>query len=92
MRCLLARRGTASWASPIKAHFGPLRQFTLADSHHRNHTVQARALHVYLRRRNKNARHPEVLAAQRRERARIRIRIRGEKGIRWGGRPPLGSA
>jgi hypothetical protein len=28
-------------------------------------------------------RHPDVLAAQRRERA----RIRSEKGIRWGGRP-----
>ncbi|WP_455432356.1 hypothetical protein [Streptomyces tendae] len=28
---------------------------------------------------------PDVLAAQRRERA--RIRIRSEKGIRWGGRP-----
>ncbi|WRZ96350.1 hypothetical protein OHB54_41275 [Streptomyces sp. NBC_01007] len=26
---------------------------------------------------------PDVLAAQRRERA----RIRGEKGVRWGGRP-----
>ncbi|GAA3084154.1 hypothetical protein GCM10020000_83060 [Streptomyces olivoverticillatus] len=30
-----------------------------------------------------NARHPDVLAAQRKERA----RIRSEKGIRWGGRP-----
>jgi hypothetical protein len=33
--------------------------------------------------RNANARHPDVLAAQRRERA----RIRSEKRIRWGGRP-----
>ncbi|MFJ3514355.1 helix-turn-helix domain-containing protein [Streptomyces sp. NPDC090131] len=73
----------ASWANPIEAHFGPLRQFTLANSHHPNHTAQTRALHAYLRWRNKNARHPEVLAAQRRERA----RIRSEKGIRWGGRP-----
>jgi hypothetical protein len=40
-------------------------------------------LHAYLRWRNKNARHPDVLAAQRKERA----RIRSEKGIRWGGRP-----
>jgi hypothetical protein len=30
-----------------------------------------------------NARHRDVLAAERRERA----RIRSEKGIRWGGRP-----
>jgi hypothetical protein len=73
----------ASWANPIEAHFGPLRQFTIANSHHRNHTVQTRALHAYLRWRNANVRHPDVLAAQRRERA----RIRSEKGIRWGGRP-----
>ncbi|MEU9623482.1 IS630 family transposase [Streptomyces sp. NPDC048155] len=72
----------ASWANPIEAHFGPLRQFTVANSNHRNHAVQTRALHGYLRWRNKNARHPDVLAAQRRERA----RIRSEKGIRWGGR------
>ena len=32
---------------------------------------------------NANVHHPDVLAAQRRERA----RIRSEKGIRWGGRP-----
>ncbi|WP_329348094.1 IS630 family transposase [Streptomyces sp. NBC_01261] len=73
----------ASWANPIEAHFGPLRQFTVANSNHRNHTTQTRALHAYLRWRNKNARHPDVLAAQRKERA----RIRSEKGIRWGGRP-----
>ncbi|TCO41080.1 transposase [Actinocrispum wychmicini] len=73
----------ASWANPIEAHFGPLRQFTIAHSHHPNHTVQTRALHAYLRWRNANARHRDVLAAERRERA----RIRSEKGIRWGGRP-----
>ena len=75
----------ASWANPIEAHFGPLRQFTVANSSHRNHTAQTRVLHTYLRWRNANARHPDVLAAQRRERA----RIRSEKGIRWGGRPAL---
>lgn len=62
----------ASWANPIEAHFGPLRQFTVANSNHRNHTVRSRPLHAYLRWRHKNARHPDVLAAQRRERARIR--------------------
>ncbi|MFJ8547383.1 IS630 family transposase [Streptomyces sp. NPDC093586] len=72
----------ASWANPIEALFGPLRQFTIANSSHPNHTVQTRALHRYLRWRNANARQPDVLAAQRRERA----RIRSEKGIRWGGR------
>jgi hypothetical protein len=47
-----------------------------------NHTVQSRILHAYLRWRNANARHPGILAAQRRERA----RVRSEKGIGWGGR------
>lgn len=73
----------ASWANPIEAHFGPLRQFTIANSNHPNHQVQTRALHAYLRWRNANARHRDVLAAERRERA----RIRSEKGIRWGGFP-----
>ncbi|KOY53444.1 transposase [Streptomyces sp. XY332] len=73
----------ASWANPIEAHFGPLRQFTIANSNHPNHTVQTRALHSYLRWRNANARHRDILAAERKERA----RIRSEKGIRWGGRP-----
>lgn len=44
---------------------------------------QTRALYAYLRRRNQNARHPDVLTAQRRERA----RIRSQRSIRWGGRP-----
>lgn len=73
----------ASWANPIEVRFGPLRQFTLANSNRPNHTAQIRALHAYLRWRNRNARHPDVLAAQRR----VRARIRSEKGIRWGGRP-----
>ncbi|MER5645105.1 IS630 family transposase [Streptosporangium sp. NPDC002524] len=78
----------ASWANPIEAHFGPLRQFTIANSNHRNHTIQTWALHAYLRWRNKNARHPDVLASQRHERA----RIRSEKSIRWGGRPLAAAA
>jgi transposase len=77
-----------SWAHPIEAHFGPLRQFTIANSHHPNHTVQTRALNAYQRWRNTNARHRDVLAAERKERA----RIRSEKGIRWGGRPLENSA
>ena len=70
----------ASWANPIECHFGPLRTFVLAGSNHPNHTVLARALHAYLRRRNAHARHPDVLAAQRRERA----MIRSERQRRWG--------
>jgi hypothetical protein len=80
--------GPAPPADPIEAHFGPLRQFTLANSNHPNHTAQTRALHAYLRWRNANVRHPDVLAAQRRERA----RVRSEKGLRWGGRPLAAAA
>ena len=71
----------ASWANPIEAHFGPLRTFVVAGSNHPNHTVATRALHAHLRWRNANARHPDVLAAQRRERA----KIRSERQQRWGG-------
>jgi transposase len=66
-----------------EAHFGPLRQFTIANSNHPNHPAQTRSLHAYLRWRNANARHRDILAPERRERA----RIRSEKGTRWGGRP-----
>jgi transposase len=70
----------SSWANPIEAQFGPLRMFTMANSNYPNHTVLARDLQAHLRWRNTHARHPDVLAAQRRERA----RIRSEKGHRWG--------
>jgi hypothetical protein len=71
---------SASWANPIEAQFGPLRTFTLSGSNHRNHTVVATALQDYLHWRNANARHPDVIAAQRRERA----RMRSERQRRWG--------
>jgi transposase len=70
----------ASWANPIEAQFGPLRTFVLGASNHPNHPALARKLQNYLRWRNANARHPDVLAAQRRERA----RIRSERQQRWG--------
>jgi transposase len=70
----------ASWANPIEAQFGPLRTFVMGASDHPNHTVLARRLQQYLRWRNRNARHPDVLAAQRRERA----RVRSERQQRWG--------
>ena len=75
-----SRPTSASWANPIEAQFGPL-----AHLHHGrlgppNHTVLARRLQDYLTWRNANARHPDVLAAQRRERA----RIRSERQQRWG--------
>jgi transposase len=71
---------SASWANPVEAQFGPLRTFVMGNSGHPSHTVLARRLQAYLRWRNANARHPDVLAAQRRERA----RIRSERQQRWG--------
>lgn len=73
----------ASWAHPLETRLGPLRQFTIVNSHYPNHTVRTRALHAYLRWRNGNARHRDVLAVERKERA----RIRSERGIRWSRRP-----
>jgi transposase len=70
----------ASWANPIEVHFGPLRSFVLANSAYRNHVALTRALHAHLRWRNAHARHPDVLAAERRERS----RIRSEHHHRWG--------
>ncbi len=71
---------SASWANPIEAQFGPLRTFVMGGSDHPSHAVLARKLQDYLRWRNANARHPDILAAQRRERA----RIRSQRQQRWG--------
>jgi hypothetical protein len=54
----------------------------MGGSDHPSHTVLARRLQGYLRWRNANARHPDILAAQRRERA--RARVRSERQQRWG--------
>ena len=70
----------ASWANPIEAQFGPVRTFVMGGSDHRNHPALARKLQAYLRWRNAHARHPGVLAAQRRERA----RLRSQRRQRWG--------
>jgi hypothetical protein len=70
----------ASWANPVEAQSGPVRTFVMGGSDHRNHPALARKLQACLRWRNARARHPGVLAAQRRERA----RIRSERQQRWG--------
>jgi transposase len=70
----------ASWANPIEAQFGPLRTFVMGASNHPNHPALAQRLQAYLRWRNANARHPDILTAQRRERA----RVRSERQQRWG--------
>jgi hypothetical protein len=61
-----------------------LRTFVTGGSDHPSHTVLARKLQEYLRWRNANARHPDVLAAQRGERA----RVRSERQQRWAARGP----
>jgi transposase len=70
----------ASWANPIEAHFGPLRQFVIANSDHADHPALARAIRAYLHWRNAHTRDPRILEAERRHRA----RIRGEQQRRWG--------
>ena len=70
----------SSWLNRIEAQFGPVRTFVMGNSDYRNHPALARRLQDYLRWRNAHARHPDVLAAQRRERA----RIRSERQQRWG--------
>lgn len=75
---------STSWANPIECHFGPLREFVLANSYHRSHRALSRALHKHCQWRNENARDPAILEAERRERA----RVRSEAGRRWGQRKP----
>ena len=58
----------------------------MGGSDHPSHTALARKLQGYLCWRNAHARHPGILAAQRRERA----RVRSGRQQRWG-RPPAES-
>ena len=73
-------RTYGSWANPIEAHFGPLREFALNNSNYKNHAALSRALHAYLRWRNANTRDPRVLELERKKRA----QMRGEAQRRWG--------
>jgi hypothetical protein len=62
---------------------GPVRvrrAIVMGGSDHRNHPALARKLQACLRWRNARARHPGVLAAQRRERARLRSERRQRRG------------
>lgn len=69
-----------SWANPIEAHFGPLREFTIANSDHQSHAELAKAIRAYIRWRNAHTRDPQILALERKHRA----RLRGEAQRRWG--------
>jgi transposase len=70
----------ASWANPIEAHFGPLREFTINNSDYPDHTALANVIRDYVRWRNANTADPEILALERKHRA----EIRGEAQRRWG--------
>jgi hypothetical protein len=70
----------ASRANPIQAQSGPVRTFVMGGPDHRNHPALARKLQACLRWRNARARHPGVLAAQRRERARLRSERQQRRG------------
>jgi transposase len=70
----------SSWANPIEAHFGPLREFVLNNSDYENHAALARAIRSHLKWRNSHKRDPRILAAERKERA----RVRSDTKRRWG--------
>jgi hypothetical protein len=70
----------ASWANPVEAHVGPVRTFVMGTCGHPDHPALARMLQACLRWRNAHARHPGVLGALRRGRA----RIRSERQQCWG--------
>ncbi len=69
-----------SWANPIEAHFGPLREFSIANSDHQSHAELAKAIRDYIRWRNAHTTDPEILALERKHRA----ALRGEAQRRWG--------
>ena len=61
-----------SWANPIEAHFGPLREFSIANSDHQSHAELAQAIRAYIRWRNAHTTDPEILALERKHRAMMR--------------------
>ena len=69
-----------SWANPIEAHFGPLREFTIANSDYQTTPSSPRRSATTSRWRNANTTDPEILALERKHRA----KIRGEAQRRWG--------
>jgi len=77
----------SSWANPIEAHFGPLREFVLNNSDYDDHAALARAIRSHLKWRNSHKRDPKILAAEHK----ARLRVRSETKRRWG-YPPADAA
>jgi hypothetical protein len=65
---------------PDRGPVRPLRTCVMSNPDYRNHPALARKLQACPRWRNAQGRYPDMLAAQRRERA----RIRSERQQRWG--------
>ena len=63
-----------------EAQSGPLRTCVMSNPDYRNHPALARKLQAYLRWRNAQGSLPDMLAAQRRERARIRSERQPRRG------------
>jgi len=54
----------ASWMNRIECHFWPLRKFALCNSDYKSKKEQAQAIQKYLRWRNKNRKHEDILKLQ----------------------------
>jgi hypothetical protein len=71
---------SASWAKCDRGAIRAIARFRHRQLGPPDHAALARRLQAHLAWRNANARHPGILAAQRRERA----RIRSQRQQRWG--------
>jgi hypothetical protein len=83
-----AKEGTGNTVAAL--NFGPLRQFTVANSHHRNrnHTARTRALRAYCAGATPTPATPTCSPPD----GANAPRIRSDKGIRGGGRPRAAAA
>jgi len=54
----------ASWLNRIECHFGPLRFFVLKNAYYQGHEEMALAIRKYIRWRNKNVNHEQIVKEQ----------------------------
>jgi hypothetical protein len=80
-----------SCANPIEAHFGPLREFSIANSDHQSHAELGKAIRAYIRWRNAHTKDPEILALERKQRAIMRGEAR-RRGVNPKPAPHSGAA
>ena len=77
---LCGRRSLCANADQVIEKAGSCNASCVAGSDHHRHVALGRHLHRYLHWRDANTRHPDALAARRRERA----RVRSQRQHRWG--------